>query len=66
MRVKETDLFLLGLMSTMDAVLGRLMAQVVCEVPLSDEVRAGGTMVKISIASGYYQGARSEMSVGEI
>jgi hypothetical protein len=32
----------------------------------SDEVRAGGTMVKISIASGYYQGARSEMSVGEI
>ena len=40
MRVKETDLFLLGLMSTMDAVLGRLMAQVVCEVPLSDEVRA--------------------------
>jgi len=40
MRTKETDLFLLGLMSTMDAVLGRHMAQVVCEVPLSDEVRA--------------------------
>jgi c-di-GMP-related signal transduction protein len=39
-RVKETDLFLMGLMSTMDAVLGRHMSQVVCEVPLSEEVRA--------------------------
>ena len=40
MAAKETDLFLLGLMSTMDAVLGRHMSQVVTEVPLSDEVRA--------------------------
>ena len=40
MAVKETDLFLLGLMSTMDAVLGRHMSQVVREVPLSEEVTA--------------------------
>jgi EAL and modified HD-GYP domain-containing signal transduction protein len=40
MAVKETDLFLLGLMSTMDAVLGRHMSQVVREVPLSEEVAA--------------------------
>jgi len=40
MAAKETDLFLLGLMSTMDAVLGRHMSQVVREVPLAEEVAA--------------------------
>jgi c-di-GMP-related signal transduction protein len=68
MRVKETDLFLLGLMSTMDAVLGRHMAQVVCEVPLSEEVRAallneqGRFRDVLSIARGLERGAWEEIS----
>lgn len=68
MRLKETDLFLLGLMSTMDAVLGRHMAQVVCEVPLSDEVRAalldeqGRFRDVLSVALGLERGAWKEIS----
>ncbi len=68
MRARETDLFLLGLMSTMDAVLGRHMAQVVCEVPLSDEVKAalldqqGRFRDVLSIALGLERGAWKEIS----
>jgi c-di-GMP-related signal transduction protein len=69
MRAKETDLFLLGLMSTMDAVLGRHMAQVVCEVPLSEEVRAallnerGRFRDVLSIALALERGTWKEMSL---
>jgi EAL and modified HD-GYP domain-containing signal transduction protein len=37
---RETDLFLLGLMSVMDAVLDRPMDNVLAEVQLADEVKA--------------------------
>ncbi len=68
LRVKETDLFLLGLMSTMDAVLGRHMAQVVGELPLSDEVRAallneqGCFRDVLSVELGLERGAWKEIS----
>ena len=68
MRVKETALFLLGLMPTMDAVPGRQLAQVVCEVPLSDEVRAalsneqGCFRDVLRIALGLERGAWKEIS----
>jgi c-di-GMP-related signal transduction protein len=68
MRIKETDLFLLGLMSTMDAVLGRHMTQVVREVPLSDEVREallnqqGCFRDVLGIALGLERGAWKEIT----
>ncbi len=67
-RARETDLFLLGLMSTMDAVLGRYMTQIVCEVPLADDVRAallnerGRFHDVLSVAVGLEKGAWEEIS----
>jgi c-di-GMP-related signal transduction protein len=68
MRVKETDLFLPGVMSTMDAALGRQTAQVVCEVPLPDAMRAallneqGCFRDVLRIALGLERGAWKEIS----
>ena len=39
MRERETDLFLVGLLSVMDAVLGRSMADVLAEMPVVDEIK---------------------------
>jgi c-di-GMP-related signal transduction protein len=39
MIVRETDLFLLGLLSSMDAILGRNMPEILRELPLSEEVK---------------------------
>lgn len=39
MRNRETDLFLLGLLSSIDAIVGRDMASVISEMPLSEETR---------------------------
>jgi c-di-GMP-related signal transduction protein len=39
MRERETDLFLVGLLSVMDAVLGRSMVDVLAEMPVVDEIK---------------------------